>query len=273
MKKLCSIVLLLAWNLVWAEALLFSLSVKDGLVSAQIEQTPLGKVLKELARQAQLKVQFEAALGNEVISARLENLPLEEAIKRLLGDKSYSLRYGQPDSSAAPRPVEILVLAGKGSIPNTSAPPPAQIALSVSSEAKAEKSLEDLSQQALHASDPTARIVALQQLVRRGYQNRALLSSTVSSALRDTDVEVRGEAMRLAQTQALPMEQALQDMARRDSSTELRAAAWDQLFDLSENPAVARERMEQALQDPDPQIRAWAQDKLEQLANQQAEQQ
>lgn len=62
----------------------------DGLVSAYIEGTPLGEVLAELARVADVRVRFlDAGTTSVPVLANVTSLPLEAALKSILRDVSY----------------------------------------------------------------------------------------------------------------------------------------------------------------------------------------
>jgi hypothetical protein len=265
MKKLCGMVLLLALGSAWAEeAPPFFLSVKDNTLSAKIENAPLGEILRELAHQAQLEVYLGGSIAEEQISTQFDNLPLEDGIKRLLKGKNYTLTYAR--TAAAPRVAEIRVISnGSGPISKlsgevVSAPPAGE----TEPQSPEEKSLEKLTQEVLQAPAPAARIAALEALGERGQEEKIV--STVTSALRDQDPGVRGTALELAQ-RGMPVPLgALHEMARQDPSRELRAQVWDELLDLSETTSAAVEYLNQALQDQDPGIKAWASRMLQRMA-------
>lgn len=237
----------------------FTLSVKDNTLSVEIEDAPLGEVLKELARQAQLKVYLGESRAAEKISAKFDNLPLEEGVKRLLKGKNYTFTYDRPATAngrpGAPRLAEIRVVS------TDSAP------LEISGEAAvppAEKSLEDLARKALQAPEPADRMDALKSLYERGKGEE--YRSTVASALRDKDQEVRDVALELV-LQGVPVStETLKEMALGDASPELRIRAWNVLVEESDTNTAAMEYARQALQDPDPQVRAYAQRTLQELA-------
>ena len=230
----------------------FVLSVKDVTLSAKIENVPLGQVLKELARQANLEVYIATASTAEKISAEFDNLTLEEGIKRLLKGKNYILTYDR--TAASPKVTEIKVIAD-GSAPVSrisgqpaSIPPPGTSA--------GEKTVEELAQQALQAPDPAARIAALKALSQRGDEEK--IRSTVSAALQDQDLGVRSTALDLAARGAPVSDEAIKGMALRDADPELRIRALDQLADQSD-PDTAIEYLKQATRDPDPKVASTAQ--------------
>jgi HEAT repeat protein len=160
---------------------------------------------------------------------------------------------------------EIRVIAnGSGPITKitdeTASIPPAAETGSSSPE---ERPLEELAQQALQAPEPAARIAALKALGERGEEEKS--RSTVASALRDQNTGVRGVALELVQ-QGLPVPlEAVHEMARHDTSPELRINALDTLVDLSDTNA-AMEYLKKALQDPDPQIKTRVQHMLQRVA-------
>ena len=266
MKKLSGMVLLLFLNSAGAEAAGFLLSVKDHRLSARIEQAALADVLDELANQARLKVEYRGSGGDEAVSATFEDLPLQEGIRLLLGDRNYTVTYGRAGPAEPLLPVELRIIGGGGSGPITKGP---TRPTAVGPKSVGGTSPEDLAREALQASDPKARIAALKKLVEQGVapgKDATLVPTTVSGAFKDDDAEVRREALTLVQRSGVPVEAALLDMARHDPKTELRGQAWDEIVDLSESTAAAMEQLKLARQDPDAGIRAWAERKMAQLA-------
>ena len=71
----------------------FKLTIAEGRISASVKAVPLGRVLKELGRQANIRVYVSAAIAEERVSVGFTNKPLAKGIKKLLTNKSYALTY------------------------------------------------------------------------------------------------------------------------------------------------------------------------------------
>ncbi|PYM31660.1 MAG: hypothetical protein DME15_16955 [Candidatus Rokuibacteriota bacterium] len=76
------------------------LAVQGDRLTVELHRVPLGEVLAELARQARLHVALSEATGHELVSASFRHVPLDQALRRLLGTRSYVLveeaRRGEP---------------------------------------------------------------------------------------------------------------------------------------------------------------------------------
>jgi len=77
----------------------FELAVKDGLLTTRINEAPLGLVLKELGRQAQIKIFINASVTEVFVTSNVEAMPLEQGIKELLSKQNYTLVYEDVDPS------------------------------------------------------------------------------------------------------------------------------------------------------------------------------
>jgi HEAT repeat protein len=243
------------------------LTMQGAKVSAKIEKAPLGKVLAELARQADLTVYITPSDAAQTVSAKFEALPLTEGIKRILQDKSYALITAPIVSAEGKagglRVAKVRVLSkGEGGERYTTikgrqetVPPPQ------------EKDLAKLQRDALEASDAQTRLEALKQLFRlRGKVENAVLAAIVVPALHDAAPEVRGKALSMLHRVMLVEEGALNhlaEVAKTDASPELRSEA---LRYLAVNPDAATQgHLQQALQDPDERVRKRAERLLSRL--------
>ncbi|MGH8523367.1 MAG: hypothetical protein ACREXY_03895 [Gammaproteobacteria bacterium] len=270
-KRWVAILLLLSLGSVRAEER-FYLSVKDNTLSAKITQIPLGEVLQALVRETQgAAVYVRGSTAAEAISASFNKLPLEEGVKRLLTGRNYTLAFERPASAGrSPRLIEIRVLAG-GSLTTISEATPAAEATPTSVKPPASHSLDVLARDVQQALEPAARIAALKALVEQGGTGEQTVGAA-TSALKDGDPQVRGAALGLAREHGLVVEDGtLSEIALKDSSTQLRGHAWVELVERSETLEDERQRLNQAFQDPDPGIKDWAQRKLAQIAEEDAE--
>lgn len=271
MKKRWTAVLLLSLGSAWAEEP-FYLSVKDNTLSARITQIPLGEVLQALAREARVAVYVRGSA--EAISASFDELPLEEGVKRLLTGRDYTLAFERPaPAGRSPRLIEIRILAedGAGALTTISEATPAAEATPTPVKPPASHSLDALAREVQQAREPAARIAALKALVEQGGTGEQAVAAA-TSALKDGDPQVRGAALRLAREHGLVVENGtLHEIAVKDSSRQLRGQAWVELVERSETVEDERQRLNQAFQDPDPGIKGWAERKLAQIAEEDAE--
>lgn len=246
----------------------FTLTVKDNVLNANIENTPLEQVLKKLAQQTDIKAYLRESVAKEEVYAQIDNLPLEEGIKRLLKGKNYVLTY-DPASLSKDNPTsrkikELRVVSGSGTLEEVG---DAEMSDSPSTEenslvSSGEKSLEELTQEALQASEPEDRVKALQGLARwsRIGKKEEVLSTAVTALREDETTEVRKGALDLLVDQmpgTIPLE-PLADTAQKDSDPELRRRALVHLVSMSD-PKNAVKYLKQALNDPDSKVRQEAQ--------------
>jgi len=272
MKNRWAAVLLLSLGSAWAEEP-FYLSVKDNTLSARVTQIPLGEVLQALAREARVAVDVRGSAAAEAISASFDGLPLEEGVKRLLTGRNYTLAFEpQAPAGRSPRLIQIRVLSeGAGSLTTTSEATPAAEATPTPVKPPASHSLDALAREVQQAREPAARIAALKALVEQGGTGEQAVAAA-TSALKDGDPQVRGTALGVAREHGLLVEDGtLREIAVKDSSTQLRVQAWVALVERSETVEDERQRLNQAFQDPDPGIKDWAERKLAQIAEEDAE--
>lgn len=92
---------------------------ESGRLSADITDMPLRSLLLELGRQSGARVRIDG-LDDRNVSDAFEQLPLEEALRRLLGDRSFTLTYSQDRSgegrAAVPQLKELRVYGGEGAV-------------------------------------------------------------------------------------------------------------------------------------------------------------
>ena len=71
----------------------WSLSVREGQLSASIDRIPLRRVLEELARQTPLHLSVSEKWRDHPVTAHFRALPLGKALAQLLAGLSYALIY------------------------------------------------------------------------------------------------------------------------------------------------------------------------------------
>lgn len=222
-------------------------SAKAGRVSVQVTNRSLAEVLVEVTSLTRVALAVhDEGLATRLVSAQFSDLPVEDALRLLLRDQDVFYFYGadRPGTSVL-RAVWVYAKGkGKGLLPV----PPEQWA-----------STREL-EQALHDRDPATRAKALEALVERKGSGAA---EAVQSALSDEQAQVRTGALYGAMMAGLSLPPAtLGALALSDPSPDVRFLSLQAL----KNDPAARPIIEQALQDPSPQIRNAAQDILREIA-------
>jgi hypothetical protein len=239
------------------------LAVKENRLSASFDDLSLETVLTELEKQSGVRVFVSGTSHDEAVSAHFSYLPLDEGIKNLLQGKNYTLRYQNTDRGYQVAEVRVLFSAGAGPfmpLPNIHS---SATAINTTIPQEFSPSVDTLLYNAIHAKDPVARVSALQRLEKSSDDKK--LSEAVAFTLRDGDPRVRTLSLQMVQRGAGVEPSRLQDMARQEPDAKLRAQAWDELLDRSENTLTSKNYLGQAKQDADPGIKAWAERKLEEL--------
>lgn len=88
----------------------FTLAVKNNSLSLQGNGALLGEVLKELGRQAGIKVYVSDSAANEKVSLSFNDFPLVRGLKLILRGENYVLTYGEQGQNLTSRVAEIRVL-------------------------------------------------------------------------------------------------------------------------------------------------------------------
>ncbi|BAW79797.1 hypothetical conserved protein [Candidatus Nitrosoglobus terrae] len=106
----------------------FILSIKDNSLSFKGYDALLGEVLKELGRQAKIKVYVSESAANEKISISFNDFPLVQGLKSILRGENYILAYEEYGQDAIPKVSEIRVLP----IAESKATPPSALNAGIS---------------------------------------------------------------------------------------------------------------------------------------------
>src|SRR5438105_8588602 len=69
------------------------LEYRDDRLTIRARDTPVGEVVDALKRQSGAEVR--GAVPEGAVSAEIDTLPLREALARLLGERSFTLTYGE----------------------------------------------------------------------------------------------------------------------------------------------------------------------------------
>lgn len=233
----------------------FTLSVAEDKLSAQVTEVPLKTVLDKLAEQVPLKVQFEGGVEKRKISATFKALPLEQGIRRLLEGTSYVLNHSKPGTAAgkaAGDTLEIQVAARDGAVTTAQGADKKK-----QPKKKPEKSLAELTEQALHAPEEKDRIAGLQALHEQHKEKDTL--PIFVTALQDKADQVRRTALNFlseaAQSEGgepVPYGPVASLATTQDASPDVRRLALKVATDI--DPDASTDLLKQMAGDPDPSI-------------------
>jgi type II secretory pathway component GspD/PulD (secretin) len=228
-----------------AERALYDIRLADGLLTVRAADADLDAVLKAISDEARIAVIVDESLGDRRISGDISGVSLSEGLRLLLADYDV-FNYHRGGTGL----LTVWVydkMDGRGLFPV----PPTMWA----STAELEKQLDDY--------DPEARIAALENIVAR---NPADAGRHLMKALNDLDDQVRSNALMTALDEgvALP-EELLSNLAVSDRSHGVRFMALKRLWSDPSMEWAAEDAMEQALTDPNPVIRSYAERMLNSL--------
>jgi hypothetical protein len=241
----------------------FVLSFKDNYLSAKAEKIPLGSVLEELGRKANLKISMESSIVKDIITVEFKNLPLEEGIKRILQNRNYMLTYADSHSSnggVLAQVIGIKVVQDGSGLAMTQADSGTRTAVFAGGKKKA-RPLEDVIKEVSEAPDAFSRIIALKELSDWGGDPKAL--PVIVAALRDDDPNVRKVALDLIEDSDNPPVEPIANVALNDPSPQLRISALELLADTNEEAAGSY--LKRASNDSDPKVKKLAQELLKEL--------
>ena len=248
------------------------LAVEANVVTAEIVERPLGEVLREIGRQANLTVQIAADEASVPISMTLNRLSLQESLQRLLQDQSYVILTADAsrEATADLQLLRVTVLPQSGDrvlrtlssrrvvepTPDRQTPSPR----SRDQEAEVPEATVALRRAVTEAATPTERAAALQQLMDEGDDHREVLA-LISSALEDEAPNVRALAVDLlADIEGPGAADRIAQVALYDLSVQLRIDALSKMLEFG-RPAL-HEILPQALQDQNLRVRRHAQQLL-----------
>lgn len=213
----------------------FLLSDRGNRMSAQIEKRPLGDVMTALVQQTGLEISVDRSVSHNEVTVAFENLPLGEAIQHLMGDNGYALNFAQTPLENHLKDVAISIFS-KGVAPHESRPDGDAMADPPSTNAEGEQ---------VNRNSPTGTELVTQPDTD---QEGDLLLDVQDKVphVREASLEKLGKT-RLP----LPLE-PLTEMALKDSSPQLRLEALQLRSDRGVD--VALEPLQQAVEDPDPEV-------------------
>jgi hypothetical protein len=261
------------------------IAVEDGRLSAAVGEVPLLRVLEAIGEAAGFEVGARGEVG-DARPQRFEDLPLEQGIRRLAGPSGVLIRWlpGE-DGERRIAAVTVLPRVAAGALPQPQQPPqmargaagsPAQAIqrydqiarMDAGGRARAIDALarsgdpvaEEVLAEAL-ARDPDAGVRRQAAAVLAGSPGAAALGA-LETALVDGDPGVRIEALRAhAERGDEDAVDVLASMVVRDEEAGVRRVA-AQLLARDASPE-ALFALEDALDDPDPSVRAIAEAALQ----------
>lgn len=175
----------------------------------------------------------------------------------------------EPERAAqrAPRPDEPRV-ARRDRASGTLAPGPRGSAAPERTDAALAGRVGRVSERVLHAPNPLDRIDAMYELARSGAgrsEEKEAVVRVFENALQDRDGEVRRHAARVLTNYPIKVSmEKRRELAMSEPDMRVRAQLWLSIaeqWDVNE----IRANLSYALQDPDPEIREWADKTLERL--------
>lgn len=217
-------------------------AVENDLVSVRAREARVVDVLEEIARQAPLEFSSDEA-PTERITLELRRVPLATAIRRILRDRNFLLSNGEREQGEDSRELRVLAYHE----PSSTAPTEA-LALDV------------------RHGDPETRRAAVEDLGTVDDADGA--TEIVTSALADTNLEVRREAVASLANIGTNDAVAGLAIALQDQSEDVREDAVDALADLREPATIPL--LEEALRDPDEDVRQAAIEALAEMRGDEA---
>ncbi len=247
-----------------------ALELDGDLLSLTSENACLETILQELERQAPVTIHLPPSLSQEGVSDSFSGLPLAEGLARILKRTNYLLWTKAPDDTPPAKSASAFGTVEVWIVPRESAAPAAVDDEAVRAEllARARDLLaadtEELIAQARGAPDPQLRASAVALLVHA--EKDATVAETILGALEDPDPRVRKAALHVVGDlgpDAPGAAAAVAQIARRDESPQLRMRALEKIFEANYPRDLAKSTVLAALEDPEAEVRALAQNLLE----------
>ena len=269
------------------------------LVTLYVKHAPLAAVLAAIGQQAQITISVSDNITYERLSLSFYNVPLEEALKRVLAGQSYTFAYKQDKGREVIAGVRLLTkneqapltnpassnnmsvlarLTGSQGLPTL---PPATRSWGRGGATANEGTgvpisddvpLYELKRSFSETQDPARKSAILDAMANRGEEGP--VAPVFSTALSDSDQEVRATALNLLKTMFEPVPLGpLAQMAATDSNPDLRMEAMTLLVDqlsaeerTKEDWAMAQASLSRSLSDPNQDVREQAEMLLSDLS-------
>jgi len=217
-----------------------ALAEQDTLVTLQAKEVPLRELLDQIAQAARVALIVDPQVtATEKVSVDFRTFPVEAALQGILKDYDAFYFFGAQDDPQAR--LRIVWVYPKGQGAGLQPLPPEQWA-----------STKEIRER-MNAADPNLRASAIEALVQRLADGAR---EEILTALRDADERVRTMALYEALDNAVEIpESTLVNLALYDTSPKVRFLALRALSGREDMKWTA----ERALRDPNPHVRAAAQ--------------
>lgn len=221
------------------------------VLSADITEIPLRRVMTVLGRRIGAKIFIAQDLPGDKISVQFSRLPVEQGIERILKGRNHVLIRRQiPGVETAVVEIRILSKDSDNYV---------ELKELGTAEELAEE-MAALTKKALEAIKAEDRLAALNELVEiTNQENEFQLTDVLVSALKDKDADIRSFAVGAIGSVDDPPAEPVIEMALADEDPELRIGALEELIAVH-GDAVARPILEEALADPDVRVQATAEE-------------
>jgi HEAT repeats len=244
-----------------AEERPFSLTVVEGRLSLEAHEAPLQELLDEVSERSGIRIRLdEPDQTQEPVTLELTAVPLEEALRRLLREKSFVLVYS-PAALAEAR-----VYGRRRAPAQDPTPGPADIGARPEGEPNDGSSVAGLRTQALTSRDPAERARALEGLAANADQPAAR-DAVVEVLERESEPGLLQRALDIiGADRATPLE-PLVKLAVTNTDPDVRLKALAQLVSHVGQDPRARQTLEaRAADDPSPAVRQAARSFLQQAS-------
>jgi hypothetical protein len=227
-----------------------SVGIKKGLVTADVRNQPLSVLMDEFASQGQLSITVAEDLGAENVVIELNRVPLDEALRRLLS--KYDVFYYYAGTGDTPAVLRAVWVYAKGTATGVKPVPP-----------EAWAGNDDLLKSTAD-TDSAVRERAYEALIARPDRRTQDLVIAALRGFREKDEGIRQRLLSRAITSGMPIPfEVLADMARADSSEQIR---WIALDALAQDSTAAKTVAEAALTDASESVRVRAKEILAEVS-------
>lgn len=237
-----------------------TVTAQSGLVSIEAQDVPLGALLTELGRKAQVAFTIPEEMNSERLTLLVQSRPLEEALRQMFIGKTYTLRYRKKNDREVIIGVDLFARHPSAASPASSVTQPKVTKVNSGGGA----SFTALERSLKESSEPGQRLEALGALTEQ--ETEESVTSIIVKALSDRSSEVREAALEALKSSLNPVPIGpLASMATQDANPTFRMEAMSLMLDQFSGDELPQEdwdtamgTLNQALADPDPDVREQA---------------
>ncbi len=235
-----------------AEDSSFDIHINDGLLTMNVKNVPLKKVLKKITNNKGIKM-VSLVSGEELIMANFSSLPIEKGLKRLLSDYNFAFVYSPEKSKNREHVIrKVIILSKIGKNQDRKVQP---IIIS-----KKKSSLESLSI-ALNDEDFDVREEALYSLAE--LKDERSIDLLTEALLNDKDGEIRAIAAMILGSIGSEIDIDSLIHALQDEDSEVRLSAVEAIGSIGGVRAI--QVLEGSLSDEDDHVSEIAAEELKRL--------